>query len=201
MIPFKILILLFAVNFAPTFATYYLHNKWIKPLDMGYDFIDGRPVLGNHKTIRGALSGIFAGTITGYLLGFPIVMGFLVGFFSMIGDILSSFIKRRINYPIGSVVIGLDQIFEGIFPFFVIVFYYNLQIYEIIIIIFIFSIGTYIGSRFFKDILLKQPFENYKRPLSPKLRLREWRACQLSSNPFNSIINFERAIYCHIFMR
>ncbi|MDK2383642.1 MAG: CDP-archaeol synthase, partial [Candidatus Korarchaeota archaeon] len=40
-----------------------------RPLDMGKKFLDGRRILGDHKTIKGFASGILIGTLVGCLQG------------------------------------------------------------------------------------------------------------------------------------
>ena len=94
------------------------------PIDMGKNFIDGRRVFGDNKTIRGLIGGIFFGTITGLLLPYlfamldigaiglfdAIVLAFLLSIGTHIGDLLGSFIKRRLNLKPGAPAPVLDQI-------------------------------------------------------------------------------------------
>lgn len=200
-ISLKILILLWAVNFAPPLLAHFLDEKWSRPLDRGRCFKDGAPLLGPHKTERGVVGGIAMGTVGGMILGFPWWVGFLAGTFSMAGDLLSSFIKRRLNHPSGSVAPGLDQIFEGLFPFAVLGPYCSLSLIQIVFLVFLFSVGAYGGSLFLKKTLLMKPFETYSRPLRIRTRLREWRACQIADKPFHSLFNFERAFYYRVLMK
>jgi CDP-2,3-bis-(O-geranylgeranyl)-sn-glycerol synthase len=51
------------------------------------------------------------------LLGLGCQLGFLVAASAMAGDLLSSFIKRRLGLAPSSQALGLDQIPESLFPF------------------------------------------------------------------------------------
>ena len=104
------------------------------PIDLGKKFIDGRRILGDGKTFRGLLSGIFGGVLTGFvqynvekLVGinlyskFPLedvlTFFFLFSFGSLMGDIFGSFIKRRIGIERGGKAPILDQVDFLIFSF------------------------------------------------------------------------------------
>ncbi|MFH1821288.1 MAG: CDP-2,3-bis-(O-geranylgeranyl)-sn-glycerol synthase [Methanobacteriota archaeon] len=88
-----------------------------KPIDGGRKFTDGRPILGPGKTIRGLIAGLIAGSIFGALQGvavgqiyFYLSYGFLLALGTLTGDLLGSFIKRRINLSRGAAAPGLDQL-------------------------------------------------------------------------------------------
>jgi CDP-2,3-bis-(O-geranylgeranyl)-sn-glycerol synthase len=49
-------------------------------------------------------------------IGLGFWVGLSVGIFAMLGDLLSSFIKRRLALPPGSMTLGLDQIPESLLP-------------------------------------------------------------------------------------
>ncbi|MCD6244460.1 MAG: CDP-2,3-bis-(O-geranylgeranyl)-sn-glycerol synthase [Candidatus Korarchaeota archaeon] len=85
-----------------------------RPLDMNMKFIDGERLLGEHKTIRGFLSGVLVGTIVGCVQGRPL-SGFLLSFGAMVGDAFGSFIKRRLKLRPGASAPLLDQ--EGFLVF------------------------------------------------------------------------------------
>ncbi|MCD4805699.1 MAG: CDP-archaeol synthase, partial [Desulfobacterales bacterium] len=72
-----------------------MEDRWNWPIDWNRTFLDGKPLLGSHKTIRGIIGSIAAGTLLSGFLGLPLIVGFCIGFFSMLGDSLSSFFKRR----------------------------------------------------------------------------------------------------------
>ena len=45
------------------------------------------------------------------------------------------------------------------------------------------------------------PFANYPRLLRARVRLKEFRACQITSDPLRYFLNFEDAFYYHVFMK
>ena len=59
---------------------------------------------------------MLATTCAAVLLGLGWKMGVLVGTMAMAGDLLSSFVKRRLGLAPSSQAIGLDQIPESLFP-------------------------------------------------------------------------------------
>jgi CDP-2,3-bis-(O-geranylgeranyl)-sn-glycerol synthase len=86
------------------------------PLDGGILFLDGQPVFGASKTIRGMVSSIVVTAIGAISLGLGFQIGALVAIVAMAGDLFSSFLKRRMNLPPSSQALGLDQIPESLFP-------------------------------------------------------------------------------------
>ncbi|MGA7874308.1 MAG: CDP-archaeol synthase [Desulfoferrobacter sp.] len=197
----KILLLLWLINFAPPLLAHMLGDKWNTPLDMGYALTDGQLLFGPHKTQRGVLAGIAAGILVGWAMGFPVWVGCMTGVLSMSGDLLSSFIKRRFSLPAGSIVFGLDQIFEGILPLAILAPHFSLGLTDILLLTGVFAVGAYWGSLFFKGVLLQKPYENYRRSVNPRVRFREFRACQITSHPLHHFLNFEDAIYYHFIMK
>lgn len=197
----KILILLWGVNFAPPLLAYLFNEKGAAPLDGGRNFVDGRPLLGPHKTWRGLAGGVAMGAFLGWLLGFSWRTGALSGFLSMLGDLLSSFVKRRMDRPSGSVVPVLDQFFEGFFPFVLLAWHASLGDWFFVPSFFLFVLGAYWGSWFLKNVLLRKPLESYSRPLRPRSRMREWRACQVAYHPLQILVNLERFVYYHVLMK
>jgi predicted MPP superfamily phosphohydrolase len=198
---FKILILLWAINLTPALLTYHLDQRWGRPLDGGQRWRDGRPLLGSHKTIRGLVGGVAAGTVAGLYLGFPAWLGLAAGLLSMGGDLLSSFLKRRLGKTSGAVVPGLDQIFEGGLPFAVLGPFFGLGAATLLGLVLVFSLAAFGASWFLQHILLTRPFENYHRRLRIRTRFREWRACQISNNPLHPFLNFEHAFYYHFLLK
>ena len=112
----RLFVLIGVANFAPLVARRLLRARWQAPLDGGLRFFDGRPLLGPSKTVRGIVASIVAATLLAPLLGIPIVLGALIGAMAMVGDALSSFVKRRLGVATSAEVIGLDQIPESLLP-------------------------------------------------------------------------------------
>ena len=197
----KILILLWTVNLTPALLTYYLDRRWGRPLDGGRRWRDGRPLLGSHKTIRGLVGAAAIGTLAGVYLGLPAWLGMSAAVLSMAGDLISSFLKRRLGKVSGAVVPGLDQIFEGALPFAVLGPFFDLGAAAVLGLVLAFSIAAYGASWFLQSVILIRPFENYPRTLRIRTRFREWRACQISNNPLHPFLNFEHAFYYHFLLK
>jgi CDP-2,3-bis-(O-geranylgeranyl)-sn-glycerol synthase len=110
------LVLLGVANGAPVFATWLFGKRFGAPLDGGLKFPDGRPLFGPSKTVRGLALSIACTTLAAALLGFEWIAGAGLAAASMLGDLLSSFIKRRLGLRAHSQAIGLDQIPESLLP-------------------------------------------------------------------------------------
>ena len=85
-------------------------------LDGNTEFVDGRPIFGHSKTIRGVVLAVLATTLGAPLIGIGHEIGLVVGSLAMVGDLLSSFVKRRLDLPPSSRASGLDQVPEALFP-------------------------------------------------------------------------------------
>ena len=79
------------------------------PVDGGESWVDGKPILGKNKTIRGCLSGILVGTLVGFLQG-NLLGGSAQATGAILGDLLSSFLKRRYDLTPGSSMPIVDQL-------------------------------------------------------------------------------------------
>lgn len=197
----KLLILLWLTNFAPPLTALVFESKYNRPVDGGRVFLDGRPLLGRNKTIRGVLAGIIVAGSLGRILGFPFWLGLGAGFLSMLGDLFSSFLKRRLSFSSGDTVPGLDQVPEGLAPFCIIAPFYSLSFPYVFLFGVIFGIGACLGSVFMYKVILSKPFENYPRKLRALTRVRELVSCKVTARPFSHILNFEDAVYYHVFMK
>ncbi len=197
----KVIILLWSVNVTPVLLAVIFEEKWNTPLDRDALFIDGKPFFGNHKTIRGFLGGILAGSFIGLILGIPFWAALSASTLSMVGDLLSSFIKRRLKSSEGTDYPIMDQVFEGGFPLFVLVPTLSLSFAQSFSVILLFILTAWPAAQFPTRILKTIPFIGYTRRLRSKIRFREWRGCDTIEYPFHPIINFERTFYYHWFMK
>jgi hypothetical protein len=112
----RLLLLLGVANSAPIAAARSLGTRWGWPLDAGLSFIDGRPLLGPSKTVRGVAAAVAACLLCAPVLGLPLAAGALTGAAAMAGDALSSFVKRRLGIAPSGQAFGLDQIPESLLP-------------------------------------------------------------------------------------
>ena len=112
----KLTFLVIIANGAPIIARQLFGHRFACPVDVGYQFIDGEPLFGRSKTLRGIAASIIGTTGFALLVGFDWKIGFLIGSTAMLGDLFSSFIKRRLKKPVSSRALGLDQIPESLLP-------------------------------------------------------------------------------------
>jgi CDP-archaeol synthase len=142
----KLLVLLTIANGTPVLAKMVFGNRFSRPVDGGHEFVDGRPLFGPAKTIRGVLFSVALTAAAAPVLGLEAANGALVGSMAMIGDLFSSFVKRRLNFAPSSRTTGLDQIPESLFPLIACQVYLLLSALDILICVTIFSVGQIILS-------------------------------------------------------
>lgn len=112
----KALCLVIAANATPVLGFDLLKQYGARPLDGGRTWFDRRRVFGDSKTVRGLALSVAASAVLGPLLGISVSLAALAALAAMAGDLLSSFIKRRLHQASGAAMIGLDQIPESLFP-------------------------------------------------------------------------------------
>lgn len=146
---FKLVVLLTVANGTPVLAAKLFGKYLNQPLDCGVTFVDGRPVFGDAKTIRGIIFSLMAATITAPALGFAWTCGLIVASVAMSGDLLSSFLKRRLSLPPSSRATGIDQIPECLLPTMAIRSTLGLGAFDVLSVVIIFFLGQVILSRLF----------------------------------------------------
>ena len=112
----ELLLLLLAANGAPVLLARLLGDRWAWPVDSGVLLRDGRPLFGRSKTWRGIVVGVAATAVVALLFGHGIAFGILFGAASLAGDLLSSFVKRRLGIQSSGKAVGLDQVPEALLP-------------------------------------------------------------------------------------
>ncbi|MGF1547871.1 MAG: CDP-archaeol synthase [Thiotrichales bacterium] len=112
----RLLVLIVACNGAPVVTARLLGHRFARPIDGGRRWPDGRAILGHSKTWRGILVALAVTTLGAPVLGFTLQTGLILGAISMLGDLLSSFAKRRLGYPPSAQALGIDQIPETLLP-------------------------------------------------------------------------------------
>jgi len=140
-------VLLIFANGTPVIAKKVFGAYLAFPLDAGAHFVDGRPLLGRSKTIRGVVLSVAVTAAVAPILGLSVATGALVACLAMLGDIISSFTKRRLKLPSSAQAIGLDQIPESLLPLVVCQNALSLTWVDIIICVGIFLVGELLISR------------------------------------------------------
>lgn len=117
----------FIANMTPVFVKN--HFTWMAiPVDGGIK-LNHQPLFGNHKTVRGFVCGIAMAILIAYLqkqlYQYPLLqamsyinyaeisfvsIGFLLGFGALFGDLVKSFIKRRLNHKPGTMFFPWDEV-------------------------------------------------------------------------------------------
>jgi len=155
----QILVLLTFANGTPIVAKKIFGSRFALPLDAGIIFFDGRPVFGASKTMRGIVVSILITSAIAPFIGLDLTIGAIVASSAMAGDLFSSFVKRRLNFPPSGQALGLDQVPESLFPMLACRDALSLTIADIALGVGIFFIGELILSRLlFRAHLRDEPY-------------------------------------------
>jgi len=95
-------------------------------IDIGRKFSDGKPIFGSHKTFRGFIAGLIAGVFTSLVqtivlqskmlsdfvlpFEFNVLVGSMIALGALMGDLVHSFVKRRLGLVEGSPLPVADQL-------------------------------------------------------------------------------------------
>ena len=112
----ELILLLVIANATPLLAGALLGRRLDTPLDGGLCLADGRRLLGPAKTFRGLGSSILATALAAPLFGMTLLQGGGFGLLAMLGDLLSSFAKRRLGIASSRSAPLLDQLPETLLP-------------------------------------------------------------------------------------
>lgn len=112
----EIVLLLVIANGTPVIIGMLLGTRLDRSLDGNLRFLDGRPLLGPSKTLRGCIGAITATALLAPLFGLAPAQGAAFGLLAMSGDLLSSFIKRRLGIAPSHSAPLLDQLPETLIP-------------------------------------------------------------------------------------
>ena len=143
---FKLLIILFVANSTPLLLSAFSPAAAGTRMDNGRKLLDGYPLLGKNKSLGGFLSGVTAGGLIGYLIGMQLAMSLLIALVSMLGDLFTSFIKRRLSLGAGETVYLFDHLFEGLFPLLLCKWAYGLSWPLLLTLLLSFIVLGHLGS-------------------------------------------------------
>ena len=112
----ELILLLIVANAAPVIVSLLLGQHGNRPLDGNRLLADGHPLLGPSKTIRGVIAAVLLTAVAAPLFDLTWLQGASFGLLAMLGDIGSSFTKRRLGLASGRSVPLLDQLPETLLP-------------------------------------------------------------------------------------
>ncbi|CAK0774065.1 CDP-archaeol synthase [Gammaproteobacteria bacterium] len=199
-----VVLILFLVwaNFAPFLVGLWLGERWGTPVDFGRKWWDGLPVFGSHKTWRG-----IATSIVGSALAAPLMIdvswwaGAVAGGLAMVGDLVTSFLKRRLHDPEGEDVPAVDQVLEGILPASFTGWQMGLSPVSVVFAVLLFVPLGEIGARFWRHILRTHPLVSHDLRSSRVItRVREWRACYMPLADWHKWLNLESYVYYRVIL-
>ncbi|WP_340123153.1 CDP-archaeol synthase [Methylobacter svalbardensis] len=151
--------LLIAANGAPVLVNKILGKRWAWPVDNKLKLRDGHRLFGNTKTWRGLCSAILTTTLIAILSGIEPLTGALFGALAMAGDMLASFIKRRMGRVESSRARGLDTVPESLLPIWLLKEPLALSLIDIMLIVALFFlIEELISPVLYRLHIRKRPY-------------------------------------------
>lgn len=144
---FKLLALLFVANGTPILAKRLLGARLAKPVDAGSSYSDGRPWLGPAKTWRGLVLAPVVTAVAALLMDLDPLLGALIAVLAMVGDLITSFLKRRMGLASSSRALGMDQVPEALLPLLVCMPLLDIGVMSVVLILVAFTLGSLLLSR------------------------------------------------------
>ena len=155
----QLLTLLAVANGTPIIVEKFLGKFLAFPIDGGATLADGKPLFGSSKTLRGLALSILATTSVAPLIGLNWKIGALLALMAMIGDLMSSFVKRRMGLAPSDRAIGLDQIPESLLPLLACALFLPLTFFDVVVATLTFFVGELALSRvLFKLHIRDRPY-------------------------------------------
>jgi CDP-diglyceride synthetase len=159
MLSLQLLALLGIANGTPIVAKKLLQDRLSAPLDGGITLPDGEPLFGTSKTVRGVILSVVATAGSAALLHLDWSTGATIAGLSMLGDLFSSFVKRRLHLPLHAQAFGLDQIPEALLPLLIVKEQFNLTSNDIAVLVIAFIVLELVLSRIlFRLKIRDRPF-------------------------------------------
>ncbi|WP_372966402.1 CDP-archaeol synthase [Marinobacter sp.] len=138
--------LLVLANGAPVVMARLFRDCGNWPVDAGQLWTDGRPLLGPSKTWRGIVSGTLCCLLFAAWVGLGWVFGAVFGALSLLGDLISSFIKRRMGMRSSARALWLDQLPEAGLPMLMAWLWLSLPLWEVVAITLLFALSNMLFS-------------------------------------------------------
>ena len=159
LIELNLLFLIIVANGAPIITRYFLKDYGDWPVDGGRCCLDGQRWLGDSKTWRGIIASCVVTVTFALALALPSHIGLLIAVGAMAGDVLSSFIKRRLKMASSSMALGIDQVPEALLPLLVVQPIFQLSGVDIVALTVAFIVLELVLSRIlFRMGIREQPY-------------------------------------------
>lgn len=155
----EVILLILIANATPVLVSYFFDHEKSLSIDFGYKLNDQQYLFGESKTWRGLISSITMTGLISLYLNSNIWPGITIALLAMSGDLISSFIKRRLHKPASTKVTFLDQVPESLLPAFGAIYYYPLGLIHIIVISLSFTIIDILVSKILYQFgIRKKPY-------------------------------------------
>ena len=155
----QLLLLIIIANGAPIITRQWLKDRFSYAVDLDHDLADNNRIFGPSKTWRGIISSLFATPVVAVLLGCSMETGLMVAVYAVIGDLFSSFIKRRLSMGASSMAPLLDQVPESLIPAFMMRQAFSLDILSVIWLVLIFiTIELLLSHILYRWGIRKRPY-------------------------------------------
>jgi len=132
-------------------------GRHFRPLDNGFIFPDGRPLLGRSQSWAGIACSLAACAVVAPMLGLAIEAGLCAAAAAMAGDLCSSFTKRRLGLSPSAPAPGLDQVPEAILPLFTLQAFLPLAWSDLAIALLLFVLGEITIASLLERCGLREP--------------------------------------------
>lgn len=146
MLEIQLLLMLLIANGSPVVVRTVFGDRWGEPIDGGRRW-RGQPLFGKSKTWRGLVAALLVSGLTAPVLGLGLEIGLVIGSLAMLGDLSSSFIKRRFRLKSGAQAIGLDHLPESLLPLLGCIPMLGLNLWQVIFISASFMLAVLLVSR------------------------------------------------------
>jgi len=154
-----LLLLIIIANGAPIIVRVIMGKCLDFAIDFGYRLPDHNRLFGRSKTWRGAIAAVIFTSIGAIIVGYPASTGAQIAIYAVLGDVLSSFIKRRLGMAASSMAPLLDQVPESFLPAVMLMDTFELDLQSIIILVCVFIVMELIlSSIFFKLGIRNRPY-------------------------------------------
>ncbi len=174
-------------------------RRFKKPLDGGLVWFDRQPIFGEHKTFNGIMISLLGGIVAFPLMDLPWHIVGTAALLAMAGDLLSSFIKRRLALPSGKSVIVLDQLFESLLPTLYLKPILHISLVQTILILVFFILIAHLGAFLWRILTFRPAPDNHLRILRSTVRWREWRSCHTPLSRWQTLLNLSNLLTYQVF--